>query len=935
MAKAVIAYDKDLPEVPDRRPWEEPKSFLVKNDSAPTGWSVDSSGRRPSDLILVEKLRQAVSSWRAAGYPGASDTTLQLFHYWFEDEKLAPGLGLLFHFYFGQREAIETLAYLVEVFGKLDAQDLVREFATQPVADALLDEPLRFQTTMKGERQLVRGRGAKGGQIVQQLPLEDLRRYAFKMATGSGKTWVMAMVVVWSYFHKRREADSPLSTNFLIVAPNVVVYQRLERDFESAQIFHNHDIPIIPPAWRSEFGLKVILRGDSTEPGPSANLFLVNVQQLYENRQGTSTPVNPVDVLLGRKPSKDLASYQRSVLDRVKSLKDLVAINDEAHHVHDTGLAWVQSLASAHEALPAGLSLWLDFSATPKDQGGRYFPWTVCDYPLAQAVEDRIVKAPIIVTKQDDPRAPTGDPKGVTKDNVTDKYAYWIYAAVNRWREHRKAFEAFEAKPVLFIMVERSVYADAVGRYLWQTPEFGLRESEVLVIHTDTSGEITKGDLEKARSAARDIDNPESGVKVIVSVLMLREGWDVRNVTVVLGLRPFTSKAEILPEQVVGRGLRLIRGIGAERTQTLEVLGTKPLLDGLRGQLEAEGVGVAVTSEGPPPPVTVAPDRNKIIFDISMPITKPRLTREYRRLDELDVQSLRPIFEADILDEELRIHLSMEFGTLGTEVHEEDVQFADLPLVQELIAGIASKIITRASLDKSSFARVVQITKEYVATRCFNQPIDLAAENTRQHLRRPDLQDGIASYLAREIGRLTLQRTEIAFEKAAHKLSSTKPFQWRRNLPLIAAKKTVFNLVATYNSFEKAFAEFLDAAPDVKRFAALGTTQQGESNTQFRVDYLKTNGAIGFYFPDWVVVQDTPVGEVNWIIETKGRVWEGTEAKDEAIDDWCQRVTDLAGGDWRYARVDQSDFDSRKPQTLTDAVRAKVPDSLRMFNDTF
>ena len=143
-------------------------------------------------------------------------------------------------------------------------------------------------------------------------------------------------------------------------------------------------------------------------------------------------------------------------------------------------------------------------------------------------------------------------------------------------------------------------YADALGEYLWKTEEFGFRKTEVLVIHTDSAGEITKRDLDKARKAARDIDSADSGVKAIVSVMMLREGWDVRNVTVVLGLRPFTARAEILPEQVIGRGLRLMTQVSPDRTQTLEVLGTRNLLQVLRTQLEAEGVGIASTPEAPP-----------------------------------------------------------------------------------------------------------------------------------------------------------------------------------------------------------------------------------------------------------------------------------------------------------------------------------------------
>src|SRR5262245_47351014 len=197
------------------------------------------------------------------------------------------------------------------------------------------------------------------------------------------------------------------------------------------------------------------------------------------------------------------------MLERLKELQDLVVLNDEAHHVHDEELVWSQSLLGIHRALPKGLAVWLDFSATPKDQNGMYFPWTVCDYPLAQAVEDRIVKAPLMVTREDDPRQPSKDPENVTSENDAEKYGYWLRAAVARWKEHEKVYKKLGQKPVLFIMAEKNAYADKLGEYLWKTKEFGFKESEVLVIHTDTAGEITKKDLEKAREAARDIDKAE------------------------------------------------------------------------------------------------------------------------------------------------------------------------------------------------------------------------------------------------------------------------------------------------------------------------------------------------------------------------------------------------------------------------------------------
>jgi type III restriction enzyme len=917
MAKSVIAYEKDLPEIPGRCPWEQPTSFLVKDASAPNGWRVDESGRRPSTLLLIKNLRDAVDKWRKKGYPGASDVTLRLFEFWFEEDHEIRGYSSAFRYHFCQREAMEVLVYLVEVVGKRDTTEVVNAFAEVFQKD-LLSKNIEFQTTMDGRRQIRRYVPELDDEGVQDLPPENLRRYAFKMATGSGKTVVIAMAIVWARFHKKLVPDSDLSTNFLIVAPNIIVYQRLERDFDSNQIFH--ELPLIPPEWKGSWNQKVILRGDSVEPAPSGNLFLTNIQQLYEARDQAWTPQSAIDALLG-KPVKDLASHQRSMLERIKDLKDLVVINDEAHHVHDEDLVWTQSLLSIHRALPNGLALWLDFSATPKDQNGMYFPWTVCDYPLAQAVEDRIVKAPIIVTKEDDKKQPAEDPDNITKENVCEKFAYWIQAAVQRWKEHDKTYQKLATKPVLFVMAEKNVMADAIGSYLWKTKEFGLKESEVLVIHTDEVGEITKKDLDKAREVARDIDKPENKIKAIVSVMMLREGWDVRSVSVVLGLRPFTAKAEILPEQVIGRGLRLMVGIGADRTQTLEVLGTRNLLKVLREQLEAEGVGVASTRTDPPKPVIIEPVLERRKFDIAIPITKPRLTHNVLKLSSLDVSAFEAIYDQKDLDEVFRINLRMEFATTETEVHQDNLLATTAPFAQELLGSITNKVMQRARL-ANVFSELYPIVRTYVQSRCFGKIVDVDDEKIRAHLHRWELREGIAKYLARKISELTVEKSVIEFENAAFRLSQTQAFSWRRNLPPLEAKHTVFNYVATYNDFERRFAEFLDSARDVLRFASLGTTEQGDSNTQFKIDYLKPSGAIGFYHPDWVVVQKTVEGEANWIIETKGRIFDSVmeAAKLAAMDDWCARVSEQTGQIWRHARVNQIDFHDRRPKNLEDAV---------------
>ena len=547
----------------------------MKDNTHPSGWRVDDSGRRPSELMLVPKIREAVDRWRDGGYPGASDVTRELFRYWFEEEHEARGLNGPLRFHFGQREAIETLAWLVEVFAERDAVQLIEKHWTR-LSSEVVPVPPQIETTMEGRRK-VRWRLARVGDQTQDLPPERLRRYAFRMATGSGKTWVMAMAVVWAHLHRRLVPGSALSANFLIVAPNVIVYERLRKDFEGNRIFGQ--LPLIPPQWKAAFDQRVILRGEPTEPAESGNLFLTNVQQLYD-RSRHWEPKNAVDALLG--DDSRIGSGQhaaRSILERVASLPDLIVMNDEAHHVHDEDLTWSQSLLDLHKGLPDGLAAWLDFSATPKDQGGLFFPWTVCDYPLQQAVEDRIVKAPVIVTHEDDAGRPPTDPDGVTGANAAEKYRYWLDAAVHCLKRHEMAYGPVGVRPILFVMTEKIAHAKAIASHFKESAAYGLGASEILTIHTDGKGGIRQSDLDALRQAARDVDSPDSGVRVIVSVMMLREGWDVRNVSVVLGLRPFSARAEILPEQVIGRGLRLMQDVTPDRTQTLEVLGTTRLLE--------------------------------------------------------------------------------------------------------------------------------------------------------------------------------------------------------------------------------------------------------------------------------------------------------------------------------------------------------------------
>lgn len=901
MSQTVIQYDKPLPDIEGRDPYTAPIQHLRKLGA---GRYEIAEGRRPSSMLLVNKLREAVNEWRGQEYPGISEVSRRLMTFWFEEDHILSD-GSVFRYYYAQREALETLIYLIEAQGYSDLERILAEFGDDAPTGHMFQEPFKIETTVDGNRLVRRWIAELQRESVQELPQPDLLRFAVKMATGSGKTHVMAMAIVWSYYHRLRIPGSRLADNFLIVAPNIIVFERLEKDFASNRIFY--ELPLVPPEWKSQWNMKIILRGESTMPDPSGNLVLVNIQQIYEGREDSWEPTNAVDAILGRAPKKDLASHEPSMLERIKSLRNLMVLNDEAHHVHDDELVWNQTLLAIHSNLKTtnghGLTAWLDFSATPKDQSGAYFPWIVVDYPLAQAIEDRVVKAPLIVHQVN-----KTDPDKVTQNNVVDAYHDWILAALQRWDEHVQVFGGIGQKPVLFIMAERTAYANAIGEHIRTFGNF--RRNEILIIHTDTTGEIQKGTLDEAREAARDIDTNQ--IKVIVSVLMLREGWDVRNVTIILGLRPFTSQANILPEQAVGRGLRLMRNISPDRHQTLEVMGTAAFEDFVR-QLETEGVGIDTVTKPPKLPVKIYPVQEKSQYDIAIPLTKPKYSHQYTELAGFDPLTLAPISDAEALDERLAVEIRMDFATTGTEVHRAVIGL-DRPLMSsEFLNYMTTQVMDNLRLS-GRFAEVYPIVKTYVQDRCFGQSIDLEADKVKTRLRDPRIQGAIVGYLTQQIGHLSAVERAIEFQDAKWSLSLTPPFTWRREH--VECTKTIFNLCATFNNFETRFVQFLDSAPDVLRFAALA-----ETFTKFRVDYLSTRGAIKFYYPDFVAVQETGEGDTSWIIETKGRAFEGVEQKNRSIMDWCQKITDQTGRRWRFLFVPQSKFDDRSLSSLEELIR--------------
>ena len=174
---------------------------------------------------------------------------------------------------------------------------------------------------MDGRRQIRRYVPELNAEGVQDLPPEDLRRYAFKMATGSGKTWVMAMAMVWSHFHKKRvpvRISPPISSLSLRTSSSTSDWRRILPAIVSSEL------PLIPPEWRGTWSQKVILRGESTEPDPAGNSVphqhpaaLRIARPGLDAAECNRSPPGP------QASSRTLAAYQPSMLERVKELETL------------------------------------------------------------------------------------------------------------------------------------------------------------------------------------------------------------------------------------------------------------------------------------------------------------------------------------------------------------------------------------------------------------------------------------------------------------------------------------------------------------------------------------------------------------------------------------------------------------------------------------
>jgi type III restriction enzyme len=551
-------------------PFEEPTRYwgyeegqpVLKEGRRPAGYYLKARTRGPQmamleeefvPLELVNTIRKRVKAWRERGYPGVTPITRQLLQHWNNPDRERK-------LFFCQREAVETLIWLVEA--------------------------------SPAEKQGI------------AIPKDNsLTRYACKMATGSGKTVVMGMVIAWQVLNKlANPQDRRFSDAVLLVCPNLTIRERL-------QVL----LPWKPNNYYEKFDL--VPRGmlERLQQGR----FQITNWHLFQPKDDSRSKS------VVQRGMESETAFCRRVLNELGNKQNILVINDEAHHgyrpaplpeelreqLSDEEIAereeatlWVSGLDRIHAV--RGINFCADFSATPfyiKGSGypeGEPFPWVVSDFGLVDAIESGIVKIP---------RVPVDDNTGAL---IPTYFRLW--EAINQAlsaserqtarrrakpesvllqadgalktlaSEWKKTFDEFQragspVPPVMIVVCDNTDLAKLIHEYIARGN--ALRELE----NNERSGEVTfridtkllaeaeaafEGET-KAEAAERlrkvvdtigklewegEGDPPGKNIRCVVSVGMLNEGWDAQNVTQILGLRAFTS--QLLCEQVVGRGLR-------------------------------------------------------------------------------------------------------------------------------------------------------------------------------------------------------------------------------------------------------------------------------------------------------------------------------------------------------------------------------------------
>jgi type III restriction enzyme len=341
--------------------------------------------------------------------------------------------------------------------------------------------------------------------------------------------------------------------------------------------------------------------------------------------------------------------------------------------------------------------------------------------------------------------------------------------------------------------------------------------------------------------------------------------------------------------------------IGPDYIQIVEIVGTQKFEEFVRG-LEVEGVGLGLTKEPPPLGVHIYPMKVKDKYDTAIPILTPTHTREFKGLSDQILNSLPTNPRGLSVTEGTVSKVQLVESVTQQVVAQKQVTISTgLPEANEILTHLTNRICKEAHID-GQFATIYPIIKRYVRYIFFGQEVDLDHTIIRRLLCDTRNAQEIISTLAKTIGKETITKIISTLNPEPLHLLELDGFYWRRDW--IECNRTVFNITPCYNNFEKHFAQFLDKAEDIDKFAKLA-----EEYTKFKIEYLNHKGAISYYYPDFVAEQQLTDGSSKmWLIETKG--WEQPDVplKDARATEWCSDATRLTGVPWQYLKISYTDY---------------------------
>ena len=902
--------------------------------------------------------------------------TKDLLRYWF-----APAFADIrpYNFHNGQRQAILNVIYAHEI---LRVENVFNMYE-------MVDENLL----------------AELGTSEVRADKYNYPKYAVKMATGTGKTWVMSALLIWQYLNAKYEntPSGRYSKNFLIVAPGLIVYERLldaylgkinengERESETSD-FYRYQKLFIPQAYKDTlFGFIQNNVVQKTEIGKKVtgdgmiaitNWHLLAGDEEEPENEDDDSPLNPAAVVKDLFPitpgttaghsleSLDSRYFSGSEIEYLANLKNIVVFNDEAHHIHgskingeDTEVKWQQSL-SRIAANKGSRYMQVDFSATPYEETGsvknrkkHYFPHIVVDFDLKTAIQQGLVKTIVIdkrnqIASQDlgklDFRAIRENSKVI---GLSDGQKVMLRAGLQKLKilENQFLKYADEKKyPKMLVMCQDTKVSPFVVDYLMNYE--GLEEDDILQIDSDQKGNIPEKDWEKIKQKLFNIDSLPKP-KVIVSVLMLREGFDVNNICVIVPLR--ANSASILLEQTVGRGLRLMwrepeyEEIKKENRIRLfqeklepsnyfDILSIveHPAFIDFYNDLIADGV-VGEVGE-------MQDNKNSIVGDI---ITVD-LKSDYKKYDlffPIIIKDKEETIRHSTLSvDKMESYHTYSFNTLKKFASQKDdifyseeqiahTRFGDYyvpaqvfdaksynDFISKIVVAISSSLERVGKHEKSypfmqiNTAELAAGIDTYIRTKLFGRPFNPFEDNNWRILllRKSLIVEHIIKEVSKEVYKMQNNFEVKDAEVLKKYFSEIGSMKMRENYSLEVSKSIYDRLPFPSNKgqYEKAFMEYCDSNSQVEAFIKIK-----ENYHDFAyLNYIRDDGMISRYFPDFMVKLKNKI----YLVETKAQKDLDNAnvcSKQTATLDWLKKINELKPNDrmnchWEYAIVSDSLF---------------------------